>query len=421
MAPPKKPEQQSKQQTVQGLRQFAKLSIEAAIEHQENHWKDLEIQIHGAKAEVDGRHMILLWAKIEELANANTYPLWMDAVLTVATAFLPVSSILGALGARLALSKRLRALPDLKDVQRAIRGRKKEIFPLTPTTIKGILSGRAAQVISPGSHTGVQAVLDARAAERWIKLGSIYKPEIENMAQGIITLVLKSKVEPLYNREVLVKKPGEADSTGLPSATIYTGFLHWIETSRRIDKAILKALYVVVELIDDEDILRKIPAFVLEEDIGVVGPSDSFVKAPFEFFQRFVESCLWCTTFDFAPTYIPPSLVHSDPGPYGFASVSPGKNSLFPFPDNIWDYLISRHYDPFMGYQKYSDIPIHSYLAPPSVLPSTNAVYDHDRSQPREGYDSKTRLSVHWGQILAPQLLMANKEIARVLETFLPR
>src|SRR4029453_12720541 len=98
-------------------REVAKASVVKARAEQKRLWDFLNIEVLAADSEVNGREHQLIWAKIDELANANSYPLWMDAVLTILMTVVPASAIVGTVGKMLTRSKKLLALPGLPPVR----------------------------------------------------------------------------------------------------------------------------------------------------------------------------------------------------------------------------------------------------------------------------------------------------------------
>jgi hypothetical protein len=174
-----------------------------------------------------------------------------------------------------------------------------------------------------------------------------------------------------------------------------------------------------VKTSQDEEWLRTVPRYL---EVETESTSANFDDVPAEWFQRFVEACLWCTTFDFTPQFKPGSpakKMRYRGETYDVPATNP-RAVLLPLPDAFWDNLVARHYDPFIekGSKTYKEVSGLSYVAPEGayVPPTLLAAQLVEQASV---FDPRTRLSMHWSGILAPAILNANQSVTTVLAGYL--
>jgi len=394
-------------------RDAAARSITIARAEQDRLYDFMTNRVHGANAEVNGREHQLIWAKIDELANPSSYPLWMDAVLTVLMMAVPVSSLVGSVGKLLTRSKKLMALPEIGQQIRARANLPDRVFLKSGDQLKALMTRP-----SP-SFTVEYSLLSSKA---WITLGQKLQPEITGGLSSLIKMGAKAMIEPIYEKDVLThpKDAKAPDGTSLPSVAVFTAMLDWIVVSRSNDRATLDSLADKVQTTDDLAWLKSFPTY-LEVEVDKTQAKVISPEGNVEGFQRFVEACLWCTTYDFTPEFKERSERPLQGRGYNAEGtiVTPARAELFPFPDAFWDNLIHRHYDPFVagGTKTYAEIGQMGYVAPEGeyVAPSMTGATMIDTGME---FDARTRLSMHWSGIFAPALLSANRDMTRVLQDY---
>jgi hypothetical protein len=403
-----------KEKNLEDLRKIAIDDIKTVSRHHASFWDSMDIDVDAANKEVVGREIQVIWDKISELANENAYPVWMTALTNVLIAIIPVSSIVTHFGTRLLFSKKLLVLP-----------RK------TPSG-QWVVKPKTEVSFSYSKHELIAKVAkDKEIMERWLKLGQVYAPEVEDALRATITTAANALAQPLFEHKVMVdwltkrKKPAQADSTGLPSTEVFKSLKRWINVTKQIDLNVLEELMDVAKQSTKKEELEETMRFILEESGISSLPSKLSEENPYlptyeqkgppEFFQKFVEACLWCTTYDFTPKLEDSEEFRVNPE-IGGSSYTP-RLAVLPFPKKFWDTLVARHYDPFMGFKTYKEIGNHPYIAPSNVYKPSDEIRIYF---PHGDFDPATRLSIHWSGILAPALLDANQDIARILESLLP-
>ena len=420
----------AEEKRIKDLRDNAVNIIERAINSQNLNWNNLRTDIDGAEGEFTGRQFQLLWEGLQKVANPNSYPLWMDIILTVAATAFPVNALVAYAGKKILFSRKLLGIPIESDKA-------------------GKLFLQESFVKSPKQALQLLTNMDKmKSYERWASLGKLYAPEIEDTFRNLIKTAVQTIPKPLFDNEEMTnwmtksQKPSKADNTGLPSVDVLTGMRKWINTSQYNDTTTLTNLKLRIEketnellengdniLLDPKkkDEKEKKEVFIKEihnfinEEAGLTQVSGEKKSSPYQNIQRFVESCLWCTTYDFKPTFVPSKTrTFRIKGDIDKIVVS-AEWKLLPFSKAFWDNLISRHYDPFMGNgsKTYKEIGPNRFIAPGNLFNPETGIY----GVIPDGYpepDPATRLSFQWSMVLAPSLLNENSEAAAILEKYFP-
>lgn len=407
----------TKAELLEEARTGAAAAVKTAVEQQARFWKFMEIDVHAADREVNGRQFQLIYAKLEEMANKDAYPLWMDAILMGLTALVPVNAIVGAIGARIARSWKLLKLPEFKYSTRAGVKRPEQIYLKDARQLSRLMRSEP--------NAGRFALRDMEKSQdlkAWLDAGQLLQPELVAGLRNLIRLGATAAARPLFSDAALreAKKTTAAMGASLPAVAVFKSLLQWVEVSRSTDSRILELLMEQVKVSQDEAWLKSVPGF-LEVDAGL--GANAFDDAPPEWFQRFVEACLWCTTFDFTPRFEPgkPARTMRYRGEPYYVPPSNPRAFHLALPDTFWENLIARHYDPFVGGggKLYKDVGRSSYVAPPNAyVPSDMTVATLMETGGNE-FDPRTRLSMHWSGILAPAILDANRSATSALSSYL--
>jgi hypothetical protein len=346
--------------------------------------------------------------KIVELSNAPSFPIWFDGILMLLSAVIPAGQLLDKALKRISLSRKLPMLTRdvfIRPGGPAGRGRLAKawntIALLDDKELKAVMARQIRREMRD----------KAKSAERWLAVAREFRQEMEGSLRSIVYTGAKAATDPLFTKNDISEwiktnqMPKKADTTGLPAVKVFKGFLHWIRISKVSDEEILAELTERVKTSDDEEWLKSFPDYLELEESGTSWSSAHktfYGGGPDEIFQRFVEACFWCTTYDLTP------------GPSKRTSLLDQPNfDLFPFPKAFWDYLVERHYDPFTG-QTYKDVGEVDWIA-------TEGAYYHRPDFPYlNKYTPQVRLSIHWSMILAPDLLRMNQDLTSTLAKYLP-
>lgn len=406
----------TKQELLEEARKLAVDAVNLTDEQQARFWKFMEIEIHAADREVNGRQFQLIWAKLEDLANKNAYPLWMDAVLICLTALLPVNAIVQTIGSKIARSWKLIKLPEFKYVAKAGVKQPEQMYLKNAKQLSVIMRTEPS-----AARFGVRDLEASQDVKAWIDAGIVLQPELVAGLRNIIRLGATAATRPLFSGAAL-KDPKQSTSAvgeSLPAVAVFKHLLQWVEVSRSTDKKILDLLKEQVKASGDEEWLRTVPGYL---EFETESTSSNFHDAPAEWFQRFAEACLWCTTFDFTPQFRPGSpakKMRYRGESYDVPATNPTA-VLLPFPDAVWDNLIARHYDPFTGRgsKTYKQVSGSSYVAPEGAYVPPSLLAAQLVEESRE-FDPRTRLSMHWSGILAPAILSANQSVTTALANYL--
>jgi hypothetical protein len=421
----------TKEQRLKELREAAKTAHLEAEREQTLFWKSLRTDVHTAQVEFHQKEHEIFRRMLEEVANPPSYPIWMDVVLTIVTSVIPANHIIGSLAERIVVSKK--KLPDLfKPVPARLPRDPRARRAMATVSLKDpeeavALMRREAKAVVDAQEAAQKALMESR--ERWISVVRMYAPEAEEDLRNFVEIAAKVPADALLKKMDMrsvtkgatkTKPPPEVQAA-TPVATVFRWFLKWIDLSSTDDEERLKRLKDKIADTESEEWLKLLPDYLAAQ---VGDAPETLRRAPPEAFLRFVEACLWCTTYEFNPVFKPQSVV-SFGGPEAWgAAVEEAKLERFPFPKDIWDYLVARHYDPYYydpsspGYKTYKEIGPISWIAPSGLYYppgfEASAIIESGRI-----YTPEERLSMHWGGILAPALWGENKTMAGVLQLYL--
>lgn len=429
----------SRQQRLAALRKDALGWIKVADQAQEDLWEGLEVAALAADREVHGREHEIIWATFGAKAEEGRYPLWMDALLVVITMAIPVNSLLSSLGKQFELSRTLplmtRRVPVSTRLSMPVSTRLSWLQRAGPRVV---LTGedelRSIVIRSEfrgrriyGTLLGDEA-LRKHWVERWIDV-AIRGSYAEDMVRGLVGIAAKAATTPLFQPQQApphpVRRAASAAGAALPSTMVFTAMLEWIKASRRSDGRCLELLAERVSTSEDEEFLSGLQEFI---GTRLTPESEDLRAAPPEWFMRFVEACLWCTTFDFTPAVVPrhqepwPGVMPliaggEDPTPQPTKEVEPTLKVL-PLPKEMWNYLTARHYDPHFkdGTKTYAEAGNFDWIAPEDKFSPAQLGPDISK---QSVFTPEMRLSLHWSGILAPELLQTNRDVAAIIDDHL--
>jgi len=417
---------QTKEQKLAELKKKAQYGIIAARAKQKGFWDSLLTDVHTAQSEFTRREFEIIKRMLVEIANPPTYPIWMDVVIDIATSVLPINHIMGVVAQKLIFSKQ--KLPAL--------------FGAIPKLPRNTRTRAALATISlkdPKEQLAImrgQKKVFIERKEQWIASYLRYLPEAENDLRTFVNSAAKMVAEPFFTKGDLAA-PAKAvqklkqEGAAAPATEIFRWLLTWIDNSRNQTLEYFDILDVEIQHSDNEEWLKSLPDYLESTDWEAMEPGTSLPptelnKAPPEAFLRFVEACLWCTTYDFTPAFKPAHIETVIDLPVSTAVPVDTKIELFPFPKDFWAYLVSRHYDPFYkdGTMTYKDIGPIDWIAGSTGPGGDYYPGDKEGQAIVEAgmiYQPAERLSMHWSGILMPALFNENKKAMNVLDNYLMR
>lgn len=246
------------------------------------------------------------------------------------------------------------------------------------------------------------------------KFADLYGMEIATSTRALVKSAAEKAAKPVVSQDRLFD-PKAAQKSGAPAdASDYLkGVRDWIVRSKNAEIATLEDMEKQAEKTKDAKQLEAIGAFI-QSDVF----ADKSLKASYdrEAFQRSIEMCLWCTTWDFRPKWIPGARANPVAGR---AMVLPHFEAP-PLGESFWKFACDRYYDPFFGdgTNTYSEIGRNRQIgdSPAPPLPPDVAAHWGDQADKALGQYPAERLAYNWGNVIAPSLLDLNKELAQSLE-----
>lgn len=246
------------------------------------------------------------------------------------------------------------------------------------------------------------------------KFSEVYGNEIAISTRNLVKSAAEKAAKPVVSQDRLFN-PKSADQTNasVDASDYLKGVRDWIVRAKNVEVAALEDLEKAAGRSEDQKQLEAIKSFI---DSDVL--ADRSLKADYdrEAFQRYIEMCLWCTTWDFRPKWIAGSRANPI---VGRAMVLPHFEAP-PLGEKFWKFACDRYYDPFFGdgTKTYSQIGRSRQLgaSPPAPLPPETAAYYGDKADQIFGQYPSERLAYSWGNVVAPSLLDLNKELGEALE-----
>lgn len=387
----------------------------------EQSWEYRLNDVTAASDTVVAKRLELLEERVRKLATSE-YPLLWEALLGLLFTAVPVARIVEGLTMHLARSFKLGRI-----VASPVFARGKGLVAPDPE-LRGTIWVPSSDVV------WAREVIEYDAAI--VSFAKTYNSEIAATTRAIVRSAIKpSQKQPIVSQDELFTtgkssasaKSGD-DDAGAPA--FLKGVRDWISTTKIADLRVLDDLLESVRATDDVDTIKTISEYLAEDDAEEKPTVDR------DAFQRFIEMCIWCTTWDFIPRFVPGGR-----GPtIATASYRPPRLELPPFGDAFWEFAVKRYFDPFFGEgdQTYNDIGVHPWPAPSTAysvpleleqyleggsMASTPPADDASSGRgsgfaqpsPPKGLYPAERLAFQWGFIIAPDLFNMNLTIGEGL------
>lgn len=246
------------------------------------------------------------------------------------------------------------------------------------------------------------------------KFSELYGNEIATSTRNLVKGAAEKAAKPVVSQDRLFNPKAADETRGPVDASDYLkGVRDWIVRAKNVEVAALEDLEKSAARSDDQKQLEAIKSFINSDVLA-----DRSLKSDYdrEAFQRYIEMCLWCTTWDFRPRWVPGSRANPV---VGRAMVLPHFEAP-PLGEKFWKFACDRYYDPFFGdgTKTYSQVGRSRQLGsdPPAPLPPGTAAYYGDQADQVFGQYPSERLAYSWGNVVAPGLLDLNKELGQALE-----
>lgn len=404
---------------MEALRNEVGKSITALRRRQKMTWAFMMNDVDGASEKFREQRLSLIEERIRILAQ-GTHPTLLESVIGLMIVAFPVASItrgllahwsrtmkigkvVGVLGgtARTAAEK-AKELENWKHVDKVLREQTRTMKAGT----KNMWPQRPTQVAFVRETTEYSANIQ--------KFAELYGQEIAVSTRGLIKSAAERAAKPVVSQDRMFN-PQEARKGGvtIDASDYLKGVRDWIVRSGNAEEAVLEDMKEEVDKSQDPRQLEAIRTFIQSD---IFAEQNLKVDYDREAFQRYIEMCLWCTTWDFRPRWIPGSRANPV---VGRAMVLPHFEAP-PLGEKFWKFACDRYYDPFFGdgTRSWSEIGRNRQLGDRPAQPLPPAVASHygDKADQLFGQYPAERLAYSWGNIIAPRLLDLNKELAQALE-----
>jgi hypothetical protein len=405
---------------IETLRGEVTAAVKTLRRRQKLTWDYLDNDVDAASEKFSNQRIALIEERIRELAQ-GTHPTLLESVIGLVVVAFPIAAITrgllshwsrtmeigkvaGVMNSKLTGPEAEFLLKRMQKLEESAL-RQQRMFPVTKLQ-KKVIPLRKSRTEFVRETTEYNANLQA--------FSELYGQEIAASTRNLIKSAAEKAAKPVVSQDKIFDPKAAEKSGAPPDASDYLkGVRDWIDRAKNAEEAVLEDMQEAAEKTKDIKQLEAIQAFI-QSDVF----TEQSLKVDYdrEAFQRYIEMCLWCTTWDFRPKWIPGSRANPV---VGRAMVLPHFEAP-PLGDKFWKFACDRYYDPFFGdgTKTYSEIGQNRQIgdAPAPPLPPAVASYYGDKADQVFGQFPSERLAYNWGNIVAPNLLDLNKELAQSLE-----
>lgn len=405
---------------IETLRAEVTAAVKLLKRRQKMTWEFMMNDVDGASEKFREQRLGLIEERIRVLAQ-GTHPTLLESVIGLVVVAFPIAAVTRGLlshwsrtmeiGKVAGVMKSKLTGPEaeylVKRTQRLEEAalRKPSLFPATklPKNVTALRKPRAEFVRETTEYNAnLQAFSD------------IYGQEIAASTRYLIKSAAEKAAKPVVSQDQMFDPKAAAKSAAVADASDYLkGVRDWIVRSQNAEEAVLEDMKDTAEQTQDIKQLEMIEAFMATDAFAEANLKVNYDR---EAFQRYIEMCLWCTTWDFRPKWIPAGRANPV---VGRAMVLPHFEAP-PLGDKFWKFACDRYYDPFFGdgTTTYSQIGRNRQVGegPPAPLPPEIRSHYGDKAEQVFGQYPSERLAYNWGNVIAPALLDLNKELGQALE-----
>lgn len=405
---------------IESLRNEVTDAVTALRRRQIMTWEFMMNDVDGASEKFREQRLALIEERIRILAE-GTHPTLLEGVIGLIVVAFPfgavtrglmshwsrtmeIGKVAGVLRSKLTGPEAQGFIKRMEQLNETAL-RRQRMFPVAKLP-KTVLPLRKPRVEFVRETTEYNANLKA--------FSEIYGNEIATSTRNLIKSAAEKAAKPVVSQDrIFDPKPAKRDTAPADASDYLKGVRDWIVRAKNVEVAVLEDMEKAAEKTEDIKQLEAIKGFISSD---IFAERTLKVDYDREAFQRYIEMCLWCTTWDFRPKWIPGSRANPVEGK---AMVMPHFQAP-PFGDKFWKFACDRYYDPFFGdgTKTYSEIGRNRQLGqdPPQPLPPEVASYYGSKVDEIFGQYPSERLAYSWGNVVAPSLLDLNKELGQALE-----
>ncbi|MBK7702234.1 MAG: hypothetical protein IPI34_04715 [bacterium] len=408
------------QKDIETLRTEVTTAVKLLKRRQKMTWEFMMNDVDAASEKFHTQRLALIEERIQILAD-GTHPTLLESVIGLVIVAFPVAAVTRGLlshwsrtmeiGKVAAVMKSKLTGPEAAYLVKRAQKLEEEalrrpgLFPATkfPRNVTALRKPRTEFV---RETTEYNANMQRYAA--------LYESEIAASTRGLIKSAAEKAAKPVVSQDQMFDPKAKSKSNGTADASDYLkGVRDWIVRSQNAEEAVLEDMKETAQQSKEIKQLEAIEAFMATDAFAAENLKADYDR---EMFQRHIEMCLWCTTWDFRPRWIPASRANPV---VGRAMVLPHFEAP-PLGDKFWKFACDRYYDPFIGdgTTTYAQAGRRRQMGegPPPPLPPEVSSYYGDKVDEVFGQYPSERLAYNWGNVIAPALLDLNKELGQALE-----
>lgn len=397
---------------IETLRSEVAKAVTALRRRQKMTWEFMENDVDAASEKFTIQRVDLIEERIRELAQ-GTHPTLLESVIGLVVVALPFASATSGLLAHWSRSMKIGKVVGVLNMDVAHLETMKHIDKVLRAQTRPLSGGaKSLWLKRPTQIAFVRETVEYNASLQ--KFSELYGAEIAASTRALVKSAAEKMAKPVVSQDKLFDPKATPKSEAPADASDYLkGVRDWIVRSKNAEIATLEDMEKQAEQTKDQKQLEAIQAFI-QSDVF----TDQSLKADYdrEAFQRYIEMCLWCTTWDFRPKWIPGNRANPVAGR---AMVLPHWQAP-PLGEKFWKFACNRYYDPFFGdgTRTYAEIGKNRQIGegPAPPLPPEMAAHWGDKANQVVGQHPSERLAYNWGNVIAPRLLDLNKELGQALE-----
>jgi hypothetical protein len=397
------------------LRQQVVNALKGLKRRQDFTWDLMMNDVTAASDKFVTIRLSLLEKRVSDLA-AGTYPTLLESLVGLLVTAIPVAAIVKGLMSHWARSLELGRVAGVLGSK--VVGREAHGFVQRMQQINEVRARQQRllpKVFHPLRKPRIEFVREAAEYNANLtKFAEIYSPEIEDSLRGYIKNSAASAAKPVVDQDQIfnIAAAPKRSEAAMDSSDFLKSVRDWVTRSKHADRVPLEDMQDEADRTDDVKKLEQIKKFVEWEVFSSEHVRENYDR---EAFQRYIEMCLWCTTWDFRPRFVQATRANPVVG----RGMTTPHFEVPPLGDDFWEFACKRYYDPFTGdgTQTYLAVGRSKQLGqvPAGAISAEVGRYiAHQNADP--GFYPAERLAFHWGSVIAPALFDLNKEIAQLLE-----
>ena len=295
---------------IETLRTEVTTSVKLLKRRQKMTWEFMMNDVDAASEKFHTQRLALIEERIQILAD-GTHPTLLESVIGLVIVAFPVAAVTRGLLSHWSRTMEIGKVagvmrwkltgPDSALFKRAQQLneaalRRPSLYPTTKLP-KHVTALRKPRIEFVQQTTEYNANMQ--------RFSALYESEIAASTRGLIKNAAEKAAKPVVSQDQMFDPKAKSKSNGTADASDYLkGVRDWIVRSQNAEEAVLEDMKETAQQSKEIKQLEAIEAFMATDAFAAENLKVDYDR---EMFQRHIEMCLWCTTWDFRPRWIPAS------------------------------------------------------------------------------------------------------------------